>query len=358
MKLFCVGLSHHQTKVETREQFTGDAETKARLRNAGCIEVLVLSTCNRVEVYGAADKDIDTVEIARCLAGTDAALVLEEASTSFYRHEGDACVTHLFRVASGIDSMVVGETEILGQVKKAYEAAHSSGTAGPFLHRLFQRAFRVAKQVRTHTEITRGSVSVGSVAVDLAGKIFGELGQRKVLVLGAGETSERTARALVSRGVSDLRVSNRSIERAHQLAATIGGQVVAFESWTQQCAEVDILITSTSSETPLLHPENLHPILRERLDRPLFIIDIAVPRDVHPGVNELEGVFLYDIDSLQSVADQSILLRKQKIASAESIIAEHVGDFRKRVFRGNNSGDPSAQQDASLPPQRLRASES
>jgi glutamyl-tRNA reductase len=177
-------------------------------------------------------------------------------------------------------------------------------------------------------------------------------------VLGAGETSERTARALVSRGVSDLRVSNRSIERAHQLAATIGGRVVAFESWTQQCAEVDILITSTSSETPLLHPENLHPILRLRLDRPLFIIDIAVPRDVHPGVNELEGVFLYDIDSLQSVADQSILLRKQKVASAESIIAEHVGDFRKRVFRDHDASDPSAQQDASLGPQALRASES
>ncbi len=347
MNLFCLGLSHHQTKVETREQFAGDAETQGRLRRAGCAEVLFLSTCNRVEVYGAAETAIGTADIARCLkkAGAEPST---DSAPAFYRHEGDACVTHLFRVASGIDSMVVGETEILGQVKKAYEAARSGGTAGPFLHRLFQRAFRVAKQVRTHTEITRGSVSVGSVAVDLAGKIFGELQQRKVLILGAGETSERTARALVSRGVSDLRVSNRSIERARELAAAIGGQVVAFENWTQQCGEVDILISSTSSETPLLHPENLYPILRERIDRPLFIIDIAVPRDVHPDVNQLAGVFLYDIDSLQSVADQSLVLRRQKIASAESIIAEHVGDFWRRVFRDHQANGSSGEPESAL----------
>ena len=252
--------------------------------------------------------------------------------------------------------MVVGETEILGQVKKAYEAARSAGTVGPLLHRLFQRAFRVAKQVRTHTDITRGSVSVGSVAVDLAGKIFGELQQRKVLILGAGETSERTARALASRGVSDLRVSNRSIERARELAAAVGGQVVPFDSWTQHCCEVDILISSTSSPTPLLHPENLHPILRERIDRPLFIIDIAVPRDVHPGVNQLEGVFLYDIDSLQSVAAQSLALRREKIESADAIIAEHVVDFWKRVFRDHNSCDPSLEARSSLSARAMRAS--
>ncbi|HEY2124351.1 MAG TPA: glutamyl-tRNA reductase [Chthoniobacterales bacterium] len=359
MNLFCVGLSHHQTKVETREHFAGDAETRSRLRSAGCAEVLLLSTCNRVEVYGASEAAIDTAEIARCLVGrgpTPAAA----APPVFYRHEGDACVTHLFRVASGIDSMVVGETEILGQVKKAYETAHASGTAGPFLHRLFQRAFRVAKQVRTRTEITRGSVSVGSVAVELASKIFGELRQRKVLLLGAGEMSERTARALVSRGVADLRVSNRSLERARELAGAVGGQVVAFETWTQHCAEVDILISSTSSETPLVHPENLDPILQLRLDRPLFIIDIAVPRDVHPDVNQLEGVFLYDIDSLQSVADQSLVQRRQKIASAESIISEHVEDFWKRFFREDSLPDGSAApvSGSSISSQALRASES
>src|SRR4051812_43590120 len=184
MKVFCVGLSHHDTKVETRESFAGDATTQAKLRDCGCSELLLLTTCNRVEVYGATEKDLSTAEVARCLAGAN--MILNEEAPAFYRYEGEACVTHLFRVASGIDSMVVGETEILGQVKKAYEVARSNGSAGPLLHRLFQRAFRVAKQVRTDTEITRGSVSVGSVAVDLAGKIFGNLATCKVLLLGAG----------------------------------------------------------------------------------------------------------------------------------------------------------------------------
>lgn len=328
MNVFCVGLSHHETKVETLEAFTGDSRTQRDLREAGCTEAVLLSTCNRVEIYGVAKKAVLTPDIARCLARSGQ---VDETLPAFYRHEGEACVAHLFRVASGIDSMVVGETEILGQTKKAYESAKSTGSAGSFLHRLFQRAFRVAKHVRTHTEITRGSVSVGSVAVDLAGKIFGDLGSRKVLLLGAGETSERTARALVSRGVSDLRVSNRSLERANELAAAVGGNVIRFEDWTFQCSEVDILITSTSSEVPLLRPENLLPVLRERIDRPLFIIDIAVPRDVHPEVNQLEGVFLYDIDSLQSVAEQSLALRRQQIAEAESIIAGHVSDFWARL---------------------------
>ncbi len=232
-----------------------------------------------------------------------------------------------FRVASGLDSMVIGETEILGQLKKAYETARSSREAGPLLHRLFQRAFRVAKQVRTHTDITRGSVSVSSVAVELAGKIFGDLAKRKVLILGAGEVSERTARALKSRGVSDLRVVNRSFERAEALAAAVSGRAEPFERWKEQCAEVDILISSTSAGTPLLEASTLSPLLRSRIDRPLFIIDIAVPRDIHPDVNELEGVFLYDIDSLQSVAAQSLAQRKRQTTAAEEIIAGHVDDF-------------------------------
>jgi glutamyl-tRNA reductase len=201
---------------------------------------------------------------------------------------------------------------------------------------LFQRAFHVAKQVRTRTEITRGSVSVGSVAADLARRIFGQLSKRKVLVLGAGETSERTARALVSRGVSDLRVSNRSSDRARELAGLVGGQAVPFDDWREECREIDILITSTSSEAPLLTPANLAPMLCDRIDRPLFIIDIAVPRDVDPSVNEMDGVYLYDIDSLQSVAEQSLALRRQQIAAAEAIIAEHVPDFVASISRGWN----------------------
>ena len=223
--------------------------------------------------------------------------------------------------------MVIGETEILGQAKKAYAAARESGAAGPFLHRLFQRAFRVAKQVRTRTSITRGAVSVGSVAVDLAQKIFGNFESRKVLLLGAGEATERTARALLKRGVHDIRVANRSRERAEELARAINGTAMPIEEWEGHCREVDILISSTAAPTPIVTRENLAPLLHDRLDRPLFIIDIAVPRDVAPEVNEIEGVFLYDIDSLQSIAQQSLAIRREQIAAGESIIASHLDDF-------------------------------
>jgi glutamyl-tRNA reductase len=332
MNLFCVGLSHHTANVETRERFAYKTGAEGTLRAVGCAEALVLATCNRVEVYGASDKRVSTDEIARCLVQkSEFNEVSRGGALPFYRYEAERCVQHLFRVASGLDSMVVGETEILGQTKKAYHSARASGAVGPCLHRLFQRAFRVAKQVRTHTDITRGSVSVGSVAVDLAEKIFGELGNCTVLVLGAGETSERTARALISRGVSDLRVSNRSDNRAHELAQRVGGEAVQFVEWPRQCREIDILITSTSSEAPLLTPMNLGPMLANRLDRPLFIIDIAVPRDVDPAVNEMEGVYLYDIDALRSVAEQSLAVRRKQVASAEAIIAEHVADFLDKI---------------------------
>jgi glutamyl-tRNA reductase len=333
MNLFCVGLSYHNADVETREDFARHAETGRILRDCGCNEALLLSTCNRVEVYGAAENFVSTEQIARCLVRTHT-VELDGRLENFYRYEAADCVRHLFRVASGLDSMIVGETEILGQAKRAYEAARLAGAAGRYLHRLFQRAFRVAKHVRTHTEITRGAVSVGSVAVDLAQKIFGTLSNCKVLVVGAGETSERTVRALASRGVTDLRISNRSAERAEALASGVNGHAIPFEQWQNQCGEIDILITSTSSEGPLLSPQDLAPILRRRIDRPLFIIDIAVPRDVTPDVNALDGVYLYDIDSLQSIAEQSLATRRAQIEAAEEIIAGHVAEFGELLARG------------------------
>jgi glutamyl-tRNA reductase len=335
MNLFCVGISHHTANVETRERYAGLRSEEA-LRQAGrCKEALLLTTCNRVEVYASAEQPVPTDEVIRVLrdSGTQEA----ERGEAFYRHEGEACATHLFRVVAGLDSMVIGETEILGQVKKAYEDARESGSAGPLIHRLFQRAFRVAKQVRSTTDITRGAVSVGSVAVELAGKIFGDLRERSVLLLGAGETSERTARALSSRGVTDIRVSNRSFARAENLAALVRGRAVTFDEWAAQCREIDILISSTSADEPLLTRELLAPMLRGRADRPLFIIDIAVPRDVAPEVNEIDGVYLYDIDSLQSIAEQSLAMRREQMAAAEKIIADHVADFAARF------GGPAAQ---------------
>jgi glutamyl-tRNA reductase len=335
MNFFCVGLSHHTANVETREQFAHNATADFIAREAGCAEALLLTTCNRVEVYAVSDKRISTDAIARCLM-SETNLNPDNCEPPFYRYEDNECIQHLFRVASGLDSMVVGESEIFGQAKKAYESARTSGAAGPYLHRLFQRAFRVAKQVRTHTDISRGAVSVGSVAVQLAQRIFGKLSECKVLVLGAGETSERTTRALVSRGVTDLRVSNRSPERARELADSVGRHAVPFDDWVAHCREIDILLTSTASETPLLTPEILAPMLWQRSDRPLFIIDIAVPRDVDPSVDELEGVYLYDIDSIRSVAEQSLALRRRQVAAAEAIIADHVTDFFNSISRGLN----------------------
>ncbi|HSH39051.1 MAG TPA: glutamyl-tRNA reductase [Chthoniobacterales bacterium] len=353
MNIFCIGLSHHTASVDVRERYVPAPEVERRLREAaGCAEALVLSTCNRVEVYGVAEQRIESEAIARALSA--ASETTADDAASFYRFDGDACVQHLFRVASGLDSMVVGETEVLGQAKQAYEKARNSGAAGPFLHRLFQRAFRVAKQVRTHTDITRGAVSVGSVAVELAVKIFGDLSTRKVLILGAGETSEKTARALASRGVRDLRVTNRSGDRAEGLAAAVGGRAVPFTGWETQCREVDILISSTAADEPLLTRDKLAPILHVRWDRPLFIIDIAVPRDVAPEVNEMDGVFLYDIDSLQSIADQSLAQRRQQIAAGEEIIAEHVAQCGEWLRRGAGTTRPA---DA-LPHAPLRTSES
>ena len=354
MNVFCVGLSHHTASVETRERFASRTGAECALRDIGCAEALVLTTCNRVEVYGAAEKRVSTDDIARCLASEDEADPPKYAP-SFYRYENEKCVQHLFRVASGLDSMVVGESEILGQTKMAYQSAHTSGTVGTYLHRLFQRAFRVAKQIRTQTDINRGAVSVGSVAVDLAQRIFGRLSDCKVLLLGAGEMSERTARALMSRGVGDLRISNRSGERADQLVQAVGGRSISFDQWESQCREIDILIASTSSEAPLLSRRNLIPMLRDRLDRPLFIIDIAVPRDVDPEVNEMEGVYLYDIDSLQSVAEQSLAMRRQQIAAAEEIISQHVADFGEKISLGAKRAlTPESQPIAENP---LRANE-
>ncbi len=355
MNAFCVGLSHHTANVATLEQFAGNATAESIVRETGCTEALLLTTCNRVEIYSVSDKPISTDEITRCLMAKPNRNTHNYVPL-FYRYEDNKCVQHLFRVASGLDSMIVGESEIFGQAKKAYESARTSGAAGPYLHRLFQRAFRVAKQVRTQTDIARGAVSVASVAVELAQRIFGRLSECKVLVLGAGETSERTARALASRGVTDLRISNRSLDRARELAQMVGGQTVRFGDWAAQCREIDILLTSTSSETVLLTRDILAPLLRERLDRPLFIIDIAVPRDVDPNVNEIDGVYLYDIDSIRSITEQSLALRRQQIAAAQAIIADHVIEFVDSIKPGSSRMSRTAKP-SSLGENALRASE-
>jgi glutamyl-tRNA reductase len=244
-----------------------------------------------------------------------------------YLHDTPRSVRHLFRVASGLDSMVLGETEILGQIKQAYTLADGCGATSRHIHKLFQHAFRVAKHVRSETHITRGATSVGAVAVELAGKIFGDLSGRRVLVLGAGETSEKTARSLVSRGVRTVIVSNRTFDRAAALAAEIGGLAIHFDNWQNVFPDVDILICSTSAPHYILTPDHLEPMMRARAGRPLFIIDLAVPRDADPALNNVDGVFLYDIDSLQDIVNQTLEVRRGELERCERMVTEHVGAF-------------------------------
>ena len=348
MNVVVIGLSHHSSPVELRERFVF-AEAKIpdalkSLRASGVAEeAVILSTCNRVEIYAAtAFEPVQAfAELKQFLARWGETLSSPNQNTtksgleglSPHRDEiGDELYTlaepqslhHLFKVACGLDSMVLGETEILGQLKKAYDLAFRHRHTGARLNKAFQRAFHVAKRVRTETNIQRGSVSVASVAVELAEKIFSSLTDREVLVIGAGETSEKTARALLSRGVRSIIVANRSHDRAVALAKEFGGRAVQFDNWAGEFQKIDIAISSTSAPHHILDRARLEPLMKLRHHRPLLLIDIAVPRDIDPEVNLLENVYLYNIDDLQAIAADYLKQRKEEIARCEAIIGEKV----------------------------------
>jgi glutamyl-tRNA reductase len=329
MNIFCFGISHQTANVEVRERFaipdSALADSLTRLARISSVqEGVVLSTCNRTEFY---------------IVTQDSQLAIEPLFHDFYgsvegneiqhlfRLQALPSIRHLFRVASGLESMVLGETEIFGQVKRAYEAAARSGTTGRILNRLFQKAFHVGKHVRSATAITRGCVSVGSVAVDLAQQIFGELEGRRIMILGAGETSERTAWSFQSRGARQLFVSNRSYERATQLAEAIGGRAIRFDDWEEEFRDLDILVSSTSAPHAIVTRAKLEPMLRMRRDRPLFIIDLAMPRDVDPAVHDMDGVYVYDLDSLRAIAGRTLEARKKEAEAGDDLIEKHVHDF-------------------------------
>lgn len=331
MNIICLGLSHHTASVELREKFAvADADLTQAAERLGSMEGIresvIVSTCNRMELYAATNDVRLGFEALDRFLGRRASEHHYDPNV-FYQYDTPQSIRHLFRVVSGLDSMVLGETEILGQVKKAYSAASANGRTARHLNKLFQRAFNVAKEVRTQTNITRGPVSVGSATVDLAEKIFGRLAACKVMILGAGETSEMTLRTLFSRGVRNILVSNRSHERAVKLAAEMGGEAVPFGEWEAPLRDIDILIGSTAAPYPVLTRENLAPVMGRRKNRPLFVIDLAVPRDVDPAVNKLEGVYLYDIDSLQAIAKQSMEVRRKELSVCETMIERHVDGF-------------------------------
>lgn len=323
MELICLGLNHKTAPVEVRERFAvgshklGDA-ARELLQTSGAAESVVISTCNRTEFYLAADDG----RAAMCALESHLVTgTLDPSATAhFYRIEKHAAARHLCRVVSGLDSMMLGETEIFGQVKQAYQAALDAGATGGVLNRLFQRAFGIGKKVRTETSIQEGATSVGNVAVDLAEKIFGHLKDSEVMILGAGEMSRITAQSLVSRGARSIFVTNRSFDRAEELATEMGGQAVRFDDWQGVLERVDIVIASTGAPHAIIHRKDVELVRRSRKYRPLFFIDIAVPRDIDPAVGEIEEVYLYDIDTLEQLAEEARGRRLMQIQECERII--------------------------------------
>jgi glutamyl-tRNA reductase len=331
MEIICLGLNHQTARVELREMFAVPDSDLAEValavsRRRGLVESVIVSTCNRVEFYAVADHaENGLAELSAMLR--DRAGERHYDPALFYTHRSPASVRHLFRVVSGLDSMVLGESEIAGQVKKAYQTAVAGGSTGRHLNRMFQRAFRVAKEVRSNTAITRGPTSVAAAAVELAEKIFGALGRCGIMILGAGETGEQAARALLTRGAKKIAVANRSHERGVALAEAVGGRAVRFETWDEDFSEIDILIGSTSAPHFVLTREKLEAKMARRIDRPIFLIDLAVPRSIEPPVNDLDGVYLYDMDSLHAIVQQSIEGRRQELALCDNIIGRHVEEF-------------------------------
>jgi glutamyl-tRNA reductase len=336
MALFAAGLSHKNAPVALREQLALD-EDKLRellrdLLAAGSLrEAVVVSTCNRVELYGVADAagPARASAFARLCRhrGVDPASV----EPLLYTHEEEDAIRHAFRVAASLDSMMIGEPQILGQVKDAFALAQACETVGPALHTLFTQAFAVAKRVRTETEIARHAVSVSFAAVELAKKIFAGLSGRAVLLIGAGKMGELAAKHLVEQGAFPVYVANRTWTRAQEMARALSGTAVPFDDLATPLAAVDIVVTSTGAPAPIVTRAHVERVMHGRGARPLFFIDIAVPRDVEPGVDGIEGVYCYDIDDLKQVVDANIRERLREAQRAEALVEREVAKFRARL---------------------------
>lgn len=329
--LTVIGVNHRTAPIAVRERVAippGELPEVVRelAEEPGVEECMILSTCNRVEILATVREEGQIEEFLGRRFGIDQKVL----KPHLYACSGAEAVTHVFRVAASLDSMVVGEAQILGQVKEAFAVAHAAGTVGHELEGLLQGAFSAAKKVRSETEIGSNSVSIASVGVELARKIFGSLEDRTVYLVGAGKMSELSARHLVQQGVRKILVSNRTPERAHRLAEPFGGRVIPFEQMYETVAQADIVITSTSAPHAIFGREHGTAFLRTRKNRPMFFIDLAVPRDVDPEMGKLEGVFVYDVDDLQAVAAAHIAERKNVATEAETLITLEVERFQQR----------------------------
>jgi len=336
MKLLTTGVSHKTAPVEIRERLAFREDTLgaalADLKSRpGVSEAFILSTCNRVEITLTTDDSADPAAVVDAFLVENRAARLEGLAPHLYRHEGRDAMHHLFRVASSLDSMVVGEPQILGQLKAAYAAAKSCGAVCGWLDGLLSRAFSVAKRVRSETEIGQMAVSVSYAAVELARKIFGSLEHRTVMIVGAGKMSELAARHLRRSGASHVFVTNRTHQRAVELAALFQGTPVEYGRFLGMLPEVDILITSSGAPDFILHKEQMQKVIASRRNKPMFLIDIAVPRNIQPSVNEVDNVFLYDIDDLQEVVNSNLRERLKEADHAEALVKEEVERMMARL---------------------------
>jgi glutamyl-tRNA reductase len=332
MHLTLVGLSHKTAPIEIREKLTFPAHRQAdALSELTCgsqaSEAVILSTCNRTEIYAVtagAQEGVDAVVDFVCgHHEVDRA----ELEPYLYVAQGDAVVRHLFRVVASLDSMVVGEAQILGQVKEAYDHSFSNGASGRVFNKLFRQSFEVGKRVRSETAIGEAAVSISYAAVELARKVFDTLSGRTILVLGAGRMSELTAKHLVSQGVHSVLVANRTYERAVELAERFEGEAIRYDDLFERMRDADIVISSTAATHYVVRRDDVAQVMRKRPGRPLFLIDIAVPRDIEPAVNDLRDVFLYDIDDLSGVVESNLEERQREAAQAQLIIDEEYRAF-------------------------------
>ncbi len=333
MGLFVLGINHKSCPVEVREKLSfresdiAEALTWAQ-KELKIDELAVISTCNRVELYGFTESEVFPQEEIFKLLEHSRKIRAQDFMPYLYRHEGKDMIRHLFRVASGLDSLVVGENEILGQLREAFRIANAAESLHGFLYRAMEKALKVGKVVRSDTKITEGAVSIPSVAVELAEKIFGKLTREKVMVLGAGEMSELTLKSLREAGAKPAYVVSRNEDAGYKLTSEFGGERISFEGWENFLHEVDILIASTSAPHPIVLTEKVRAVMAKRNGKPLFLIDIAVPRNIESQIDAIPEVFLYNIDHLQGVSDSNLKRRMREVRDAEAMVDKAVLDYQ------------------------------
>jgi len=332
MNVVIVGLSHKTAPVEIREKVAFsptamDVPLHQVLALPAVAEAIIVSTCNRVEIYAVTrSPEAAATQLRRFLA-TFHDFTPEALQDHLYEYQGSDAIRHIFRVSSSLDSMVVGEPQILGQIKTAYGYATEFKTVGIILNRLLHKAFSVAKRVRTETGIASNAVSVSFAAVELARKIFSTLEDKTVLIIGAGEMCELAARHFVNNGVSSVLVTNRTYERAVKLAEEFGGRALTFDDFPSHLHQVDIVMTSTGAPNFIIDHKKLDEVIRQRKNKPMFLIDIAVPRDIDPKANDIDNIYLYDVDDLQGVVQANLKERQKEAKKAEGIVEQEIGQF-------------------------------